>query len=283
MQFGLYTPNYGTFAHPRTLADLALEAEEAGWDGYFIWDHILVKKNTRTPMVDPWVALAAMAMNTKKIRIGTTVTPIARRRPWKLARETVSIDHLSEGRLILTVGLGTPAEAEFEAFGEESNQQIRAKKLDEGLDILLGLWSGKSFSYKGEHYQLEDVRFLPKPIQSPRIPIWVGGGWPRKKPFIRAARYDGVFPLRAGFRGKLQPNDFQDIVNCITSHRIASEPFDVVLMGKSQGQNPEKGAQKIAPYEKVGVTWWLEFLGGSAKLEKIRERIKQGPPRVSIN
>jgi len=166
----------------------------------------------------------------KKIRIGTTVTPIARRRPWKLARETVSIDHLSEGRLILTVGLGTPAEAEFETFGEESNQQIRAKKLDEGLDILLGLWSGESFSYKGEYYQLEDVRFLPKPIQSPRIPIWVGGGWPRKKPFIRAARYDGVFPLRAGYRGKLQPNDYQDIVNFITSHRTASEPFDVVLM-----------------------------------------------------
>ncbi|MHA1331665.1 MAG: LLM class flavin-dependent oxidoreductase, partial [Candidatus Hodarchaeales archaeon] len=143
MKFGLYTPNYGIFGEPRLLMELAREAEENGWDAWFIFDHILVKRNFNSPMVDPWVALTAMAVKTNTLRIGTTITPLARRRPWKLARETVTLDHVSEGRLILSVGLGHPPDAEFSAFDEESNAKIRAQKLDEGLDILLGLWSGK--------------------------------------------------------------------------------------------------------------------------------------------
>jgi alkanesulfonate monooxygenase SsuD/methylene tetrahydromethanopterin reductase-like flavin-dependent oxidoreductase (luciferase family) len=149
MQYGIYLPNFGNEIFPRLLADMASEAKDAGWDGFFLWDHILYSKTQKLRMVDPWIALAAMAMKTERIRLGTSVTPLPRRRPWKLARETVSLDHLSNGRLILSVGLGEPGDAEFGQFGEETDIKVRAAKLDEGLDVLAGLWRGKSFSYQG--------------------------------------------------------------------------------------------------------------------------------------
>ena len=171
MQHGIYVPNFGEETSVRSLATLAHEAEEAGWDGFFIWDHILYSKSSSLPMVDPWIALAAMAMTTERIRIGTTVTPLPRRHPWKLARETASLDHLSNGRLILGVGLGYPPDAEFSHFGEEANDRIRAAKLDEGLHVLAGLWSGKPFRHDGEHYHIKKMTFLPPVLQVPRIPI----------------------------------------------------------------------------------------------------------------
>jgi alkanesulfonate monooxygenase SsuD/methylene tetrahydromethanopterin reductase-like flavin-dependent oxidoreductase (luciferase family) len=175
MQYGIYLPNFGDEISPRALADLACEAEQAGWDGFFLWDHILYSKTQKLRMVDPWIALAAMAMKTERIRLGTSVTPLPRRRPWKLARETVSLDHLSNGRLILSVGLGEPGDAEFGQFGEETDIKVRAAKLDVGLDVLAGLWRGKSFSYQGKYYQVQKTVFLPPPVQTPRIPVWVGG------------------------------------------------------------------------------------------------------------
>jgi alkanesulfonate monooxygenase SsuD/methylene tetrahydromethanopterin reductase-like flavin-dependent oxidoreductase (luciferase family) len=182
MQYGLYLPNYGVFGDVRLLADLAREAEAVGWDGFFLWDHIAEQyedTTTMLPMIDPWVALAAIAMQTEKLRIGTTVTPLPRRRPWKLARETVSIDRLSNGRLILGVGIGA-GELEWDHLGEETDLRSRGQMLDEGLDILTGLWSGEPFSYSGKHYQIEHAQFLPTPVQQPRIPIWVGGLWGNK-------------------------------------------------------------------------------------------------------
>ena len=161
MKYGIYVPNFGKAISAKALADLAHHAEKAGWDGFFIWDHILHSKSQPFPLVDPWIALAAIATKTKKIRIGTTVTAVARRRPWKLARETVTLDHLSDGRLILGVGLGYPPDADFSQFGENPNPIIRAEKLDEGLEILAGLWSGKPFGYQGKHYKIEKTTFLP--------------------------------------------------------------------------------------------------------------------------
>lgn len=156
-------PNYGKIlGFARNLADLAKKAEDSGWDGFFIFDHILAQKPTRYPMVEPWVALSAIALNTTQIKIGTSVTPIPRRRPWKLARETVSLDHLSNGRLIISVGLGYPPDVEYGSFNEEIDTKIRAKKLDEGLEVLFGLWTGKIFSFQGEHFQIDEVKFLPK-------------------------------------------------------------------------------------------------------------------------
>ena len=279
MKYGLYLPNYGTEHSALALAGLAQEAEAHGWDGFFIWDHIHVSKSLRAPVLDPWVTLTAVAMSTSRIHLGTTVTPLARRRPWKLARETATLDQLSRGRLILTVGLGHPPEAEFSHFGEDPNPKIHAEKLDEGLDILTGLWSGKPFSYQGKHYQVEKTVFLPPPFQTPRIPIWVGGFWPNKPPFRRAACYDGVFPLKAG--GGMKRNDLEDILAYIQQYRTSTTPFDLVMMGYTPGDNPLKARKIITPYQQGGLTWWLESLfRGHNSIEAMRERICQGPPQV---
>ncbi len=210
------SPPFGDYSDARYLADMAREAEAAGWDGFFIWDHIFFDPSFH-PIADPWVALAAIAINTQRIRIGMVVTPLARRRPWKLARETVSVDRLSGGRLILGIGLGDPVQWDFGFFGEERDNKVRAKKLDEGLDILAGLWSGEPFSYQGEHYQLAEMIFLPRPAQTPRIPVWVGGNWDKHAPMRRAARWDGYVPLKWG--DILTPDEWRDIMAYIQQHR----------------------------------------------------------------
>ena len=160
MFYGIYTPNFGAETTPRLLADLAAEAEEAGWDGFFIWDHIVYNRNQKLPLYDPWGTLAGIAMRTERLRFGTTVTPIARRRPWKLARETVTLDHLSGGRLTLSVGVGDPDEDDYGTFGEPTDRKVRAAMLDEGLEILNGLWSGKPFGFKGEYYQMKKCHMV---------------------------------------------------------------------------------------------------------------------------
>lgn len=273
MKFGLYMPNYGKIlGYAKNLAELASLAEEAGWDGFFIFDHILAEKPTKYPMVDPWIALSAIAMKTEKIKFGTTVTPLPRRRPWKLARETVTLDHLSNGRLILTIGLGTPPDVEYGSFGEETNAKIRAEKLDEGLDVLLGLWEGKNFSYQGKHFKIDDVKFLPKTFQQPRITIWGSGFWPNKLPFIRSAKLDGVFPLSTREHGKLIDKDYKEMRDFIFERRELKTPFDMV---KLSGITDKKA---IDMFEEVGVTWGLTYIGASTKLEVLHQRIKRGPP-----
>lgn len=293
MQYGIYLPNFGAFGNPRIIADLAKEAESAGWDGFFIWDHI-TRLQTFT-VVDPWVALSAVAMNTHKIRIGAMVTPIARRRPWKLARETVTLDHLSNGRLIFGAGLGGASghEVEWSHFGEESDLRTRAKMLDEGLDILNGLWSGQPFDYHGLHYQIESAHFQPTPMQFPRIPVWIAGYLPTKAPLKRASRWDGVFPIskRDDDDTQGQIADLKDAIVLIDSLRGDNDaPFDVVYRGKpTPGDDPARGAEMVAPFAEAGVTWWLEHLNPSRlgltwtddwTLEPLRERILQGPPKA---
>src|SRR5437868_6696888 len=160
----------------RTIGEMTREAEEAGWDGVFIADAVAVatKEFPDIPFFDPWVMLAVMAMSTERIRIGTMITPVSRRRPWKLARETVSLDHLSNGRLILGVGLGAANDdGGFCKVGEAMDLKVRAQRLDEGLQVMSGLWSGQPFSFSGEHYQVQQMTMLPPPVQAPRIPVWV--------------------------------------------------------------------------------------------------------------
>lgn len=164
MFYGVHVQNSGEYGDPRILVDLAREAEEAGWDGFFIWDHLLYSVQETLPVVDSWIALAAIALNTRHVRIGPMVTPLARRRPWKLAREAASLDLLSNGRLVLGVGLGEPAEVEFARFGEVSDARTRAAKLDEALAVLAGLWSGEPFSHEGVHYSIREATFLPTPV-----------------------------------------------------------------------------------------------------------------------
>jgi alkanesulfonate monooxygenase SsuD/methylene tetrahydromethanopterin reductase-like flavin-dependent oxidoreductase (luciferase family) len=207
------------------------------------------------------------------------VTPLARRHPWKLARETATLDHLSGGRLVLAVGLGYPPDAEFAHFGEDPDARVRAEKLDEGLDILAGLWRGKSFSFEGKHYHVGKSVFLPAAVQKPRIPIWVGGIWPKKAPFRRAARWDGVFPLKAG--GPMRKKDLEEILAYLKTHRTASGPFDVVLTGTTPGNEPARARRIVSPFVDAGLTWWLESLFGRRNsIEAMRARIRQGPPEV---
>lgn len=281
MRFGLYVANFGEAAYARTLADLAVTAERIGWDGFFLWDSVS-GENRRLPTVDTFTALSAMAVNTKRIRLGATVTALARRRPWKVARETVTIDHLSNGRLTLGVGLGDPAVYDFEYFGESADEHLRAEKLDEALDILVGLWSGKPFSYRGKHYTVNRIAFLPATKQRPRIPIWVGGFWPNRAPFRRAARWDGTIPLKLR-RGIpfAQPDDIREIVAYISKYRKGTGPFDVVVIGGGTGRDRARDAKKIGPYVDAGATWWLEslyILRNSP--ERMRARIRRGPPRI---
>lgn len=280
MKYGIYLPNYGEEADPRALADLASEAETAGWDGFFLWDHILVSNNDHLSILDPWITLAAMASQTNTIRLGTTVTPLPRRRPWKLARETTTLDHLSRGRLTLGVGLGFPGEIEYGAFGEDADARNRAVRLDEGLEILTGLWRGKSFKFQGNHYQVKKATFLPTPIQKPRIPIWVGGFWPNQKPFERAARWDGVIPLK--YEGRMTPADARQILDFIHSQRKSDDPFDLVIIGSSYSRS--KGVydklSKIRKFAEVGTTWWLEsFFLERNSVNAIRQKIVNGPPK----
>jgi alkanesulfonate monooxygenase SsuD/methylene tetrahydromethanopterin reductase-like flavin-dependent oxidoreductase (luciferase family) len=287
MRYGINLPPFGEFGEARALAELAREAEAAGWDGFFIWDHILFDIGWH-PLVDPWVALAAVAMSTSRMRLGTMLTPLPRRRPWKLARETVSVDRLSGGRLTLGVGIGDPAQWEFGFFGEPTDAKQRAAMLDEGLDVLTGLWSGEKFGFAGEHYKLEEMKFVPKPLQEPRIPIWVGGWWPNKRPMRRAARWDGVIPGRLD--GQLSPGDWRDLLAYIAQHRASDAPFDAVHTGAAPGDDRARDAETVASYTEAGVNWWIEDVSPyryglrwedpwtPEVVALMRERVRRGPP-----
>jgi alkanesulfonate monooxygenase SsuD/methylene tetrahydromethanopterin reductase-like flavin-dependent oxidoreductase (luciferase family) len=276
--YGVSAPNFGDYSDTRLLADLAHEAEVAGWDGFFVWDHLTWP--SRDPGVDPWLALAAIAMSTTRIRLGPMVTVPPRRRPWKLARETVTLDHLSDGRLILGVGLGYNQHEEFEAFGEVADPKLRAVQLDEGLEVLTGLWSGKPFSFEGTQYHVQEACFLPAPRQQPRIPIWVAGGWPTKAPFRRAARWDGVIPMgRPASNGRITPPEVREMVAYIQEHRTSAAAFDVVTGGWTDGKDQARDAAEITPFAEAGVTWWMEPANLRTPMD-MRERIRIGPPRV---
>ncbi len=280
MQYGLYLPNFGNEFDPRALAGLAKLAEDSGWDGFFLWDHMVFNKSHRERIFDPWVTLAGMAMTTRRIRLGTTVTPLARRRPWKLARETVTLDHLSNGRVILGVGLGEPPDADFGFFGDESDRKLRGEMLDEGLQILSGLWSGKAFHFAGKHYRVEKVAFRPTPIQQPRIPVWVGGIWPNKAPFRRAARWDGALPL--GPLGLTRPEEIAEVAAFIGRERKEAGPFDLAVIGASHSlSNPEKkDVGKVSEFAGAGATWWLEALYMERNsLERMERVIRAGPSK----
>ena len=275
MQYGFVLPG----GDVRTCAELAAEAEAAGWDGVFVPDAINIQG---FPIHDPWIVLAAIAMRTERIRIGPMITPVSRRRPWKLARETMSLDHVSNGRLILSVGLGALDDDGFAKVGEPTDRKIRAQRLDEGLDILDGLWSGQPFSYQGTHYQVQELTFQPPPVQSPRIPIWVVGVWPRQASMRRVLRWDGLLPAKVnddGSFGTPTPADIQAMKTFIGEQRAATTPFDIVMEGETPGDDHERAAAMIAPLIDAGITWWLEAKWTAPNgPEDLRRRIRQGPP-----
>jgi alkanesulfonate monooxygenase SsuD/methylene tetrahydromethanopterin reductase-like flavin-dependent oxidoreductase (luciferase family) len=274
VRFAIDLPISGQYADPRLLGELARDAENAGWDGCFIWDHLQV--SNAEPLVDPWIALATMAVMTERIRIGPMVTPLFRRRPWKLARESVSLDHLSRGRLTLGVGLGSDLFKEITTFGGPLADKDRAEMLDEGLAVLLGLWSGEEFAFEGRCFQVKETRFLPRPLQTPRIPIWVAGTWPKKPPLRRAARFDGIIAVAGNLNSILSPAEVSDLIAYVRQFRTDDAPFEVVQFGETTGPN-QKDRDLVAAYEKVGVTWWVESIFARFRdVKSARARILKG-------
>ncbi|NEA36891.1 LLM class flavin-dependent oxidoreductase [Streptomyces sp. SID13031] len=282
MYYGANFPITGAFADPNVLTDLAYEAEVAGWDGVFVWDVMLFDRHDVPSVTDPWIALAAMAAVTGRVKLGPMVASMARRRPWKVAREIVALDHLSQGRTILGVGLGYAADADFELFGEDGDPRVRADKLDEGLDVLAGLCSGRPFSYDGAHYQLEETTFLPRPVQ-PRIPIWVAGYWPTKRPMRRAARWQGAFPTQVTRRGDtfvltpFTPELIEEIWSFIGEHRQESGPYDFVI-SHDIPDDPLVAAAEIEQFERAGVTWMIhDWVPWEYSPDDVRRRLRKGP------
>jgi alkanesulfonate monooxygenase SsuD/methylene tetrahydromethanopterin reductase-like flavin-dependent oxidoreductase (luciferase family) len=278
MKYAFDVANFGPYADPRVLADLAHRAEDSGWDGFFIWDHILMMGGGAVG--DPTVQLAAIAMATSRIRFGPMITPLPRRHPWKLAREAATLDHLSGGRLILGIGLGGDWFGELSTFGYPVDDVERAEILDEGLAIVTGLLSGEPFSFAGKHYTIKPTQFLPKPVQS-RIPIWIAGTWPRPRPFRRGARFDGVVPMSSNIEKDLSTDDVRAIAKFIAAHRKRDGAFDIVHAGDTAGKSKREAADIVAPFIEAGATWWYEApLPWKTTLEEVRARIAAGPPRV---
>jgi alkanesulfonate monooxygenase SsuD/methylene tetrahydromethanopterin reductase-like flavin-dependent oxidoreductase (luciferase family) len=277
--FGIYIANYGITNDPQDYIELAILSENIGWDGFFLWDHVFFSSNKTQPFLDPWILLSAIAVKTKRIKLGTTVTPLARRRPWIVAKEVSTLDHLSKGRIILGVGLG--AESDFSNFGENTDPLIRSKKLDESLQILNGLWANKPFTFKGKYFNIKEVDFFPKPFQE-KIPIWVGGNWPNKKPFQRAAQYDGVFPLKAGSDDALSPNEYSEIIKYIKQRRSSVDSYDIIKPFISTGLKKEDDWSFKTNFLNIGITWFVELIyPGRDSLDNIKKIISRGPPRVT--
>ena len=239
---------FGELADPRVLAELAAAADDRGWDGFFLWDHVAYRAPVRA-VADPWVALAAVACATSRVRIGPMVTPVSRRRVQKLARETVTLDLLSSGRLTFGVGLGVPGNNELEPFGEVVDPRERARLLDQGLDDLARFWAGE---------------FDPVPVQKPRIPVWVAAVWPHRRPVRRALRWDGVFPI--GLPG---PEALAELVGEIGESRPASDPFDVVVYIKPDSDP--------GPWARAGATWTVTDFGIQPTVAEVRAVIDAGP------
>jgi alkanesulfonate monooxygenase SsuD/methylene tetrahydromethanopterin reductase-like flavin-dependent oxidoreductase (luciferase family) len=283
IRFGVDLPNFGPFSDPFTVIEFARLAEQAGWDGFFLWDH--VDRPTHHPLLDPWMALSAVAVNTQRVRLGALVTPLPRRRPWVVARQTVALDQLSRGRLIFGAGIGSGRSEEWENFGEELDPRARGVMLDQGLDVLAGLWSGQPFSYAGQHYRVQSSTFTPPPVQRPRIPIWIAGAWPNKAPFRRAARWDGMCPLLP--EGDTLAHLEAAIAFTQSCRADPAAPFDIVYITAPHAHDRASLPAQVARASALGVTWWIEEFRATAfgtewtdawDVEAMRDYVLQGPP-----
>lgn len=268
LRSALWLPLFDDLADPLVVARLAAEAEQAGWDGFFVWDHL----NWHAPVrlvADPWIVLAAVAATTERLRLGPMVVPLARRRPAKVARETATLDLLSGGRLTLGAGLGSDRfGAEFSATGEQLDDRQRGAMLDEALEILTAAWSGQPVHHRGEHYTVDGLRFLPRPVQRPGVPVWIAGFPGSSRPLRRAARHDGFFPVNLS-----RPDQLAEITAALGALREdATAPYDVAVA-------VPPGAD-LAAYAEAGATWWLTEFEPSVSLDQVRGVLRDGPPDV---
>lgn len=263
MHAGIFLPIFDELADPATLARLAGRAEARGWDGCFLWDHVLYRPPV-SAATDPWIALAAIAAATERVQIGPMVTPLARRRPWIVARQAVALDHLSGGRFVLGLGLGLDSSGgELSRFGEELDDRRRAAMLDEGLEVLTRLLSGEPVDHRGEHYTVEDVTFLPRPARAGGMPLWLAARWPHRRPVERALRHDGVFLI--------DTDDPASVAAIVDRAAALGRPFDVVVEG-------DPGTD-VDGWRAAGATWWLaSFDAFGATVAAVEAVIDAGPP-----
>ena len=256
---GLAAPNFAV--DPHDLVELGVTAEKAGFDGFFLWDHLLFSNDGVGPdIVDPWLVLALIAEATERITIGTMITPVSRRRPAVLARQTATLDRISGGRVVLGVGIGSPAHGDFTLFGDEADAVRRAEMLDEGLAVLDGLWSGEPFAHSGKHYTIGEVTFTPTPVRRPRIPVWVGGTLPRRRPMLRAARWDGAVPITwaDGRLARPSADQIAGVRDLVAEHRDPASPaFDLAVWAEVT-EHPRQLMTELPPYVEAGATWWIE-------------------------
>ncbi|RAY15055.1 LLM class flavin-dependent oxidoreductase [Actinomadura craniellae] len=282
MKYGISVPNLGEFADPLQFAEVARRAEAAGWDGLFVWDHVVFPYG-EVEVGDPWVLLTVAATATERIRLGPLVTAVARRRPGTLARQTTSLDRLSGGRLVFGAGLGFTLEAEYGTWGEPVRPREVAQRLDEGLAVLAGLWSGERVDFHGEHLTAADVTFHPTPVQRPRPPVWIGCNWPNRPPLRRAARWDGVAPMVFNPQdGSWEPTPevVAEIVATVAEHRTGTGPFDVVITGRTPPEDTAAAQDTVGSIAAAGATWWLEgFRPQPGEHDAALRRIEAGPPR----
>lgn len=262
MKHALFVAPFGELADARVLADRARHAEATGWEGMFLWDHIQWKPGLA--VADPWMCLTAIAMSTERMRIGLLVTPLTRRRPQELARQSTTLDRLSGGRLVFGVGLGHDRMGELSSFGEVVDPMIQSRRMEESLQVITQLWTGNEVNHRGPHHTVDGVTFTPLPIQQPRIPVWVAGRTPNAGPTRRAARWDGYFPI------DLSVEQVAAEMAIIADLRGSLEGFDLVVT-QPPGTDPE-------PWAKVGTTWFLAGAGDAATIADLDAIIAAGPP-----
>jgi alkanesulfonate monooxygenase SsuD/methylene tetrahydromethanopterin reductase-like flavin-dependent oxidoreductase (luciferase family) len=278
MKFGIVT----SFGSVHDYVAMARDAESTGWDGVFAWDDISVE---RADVFDPWVVLGAMAAVTERVTLGAMVFSLARRRPWKVARETITIDNLANGRFVLPVGLGGTWDGGYSRVNtEDPSRRVRAEKLDECLEILELAWTGDTVSYRGTHYQMDDLHFDPRPVQRPRIPIWPVGAWPYPKSLRRAARWDGVIVsdmTEGGYDEELSPSAVAGVAAWMRENRASSGPFDIITEGITSGTDHVADRATLEPLAEAGATWFIESRWeANQSVKTLRERILLGPPHL---
>jgi alkanesulfonate monooxygenase SsuD/methylene tetrahydromethanopterin reductase-like flavin-dependent oxidoreductase (luciferase family) len=278
MRFGFVLPG-GT---AKEQLEQAVLADEAGWDGVFVWE--------AAHGVDAWTLLAAMAQRTRRVRLGTMLTPLPWRRPWKVASQALTLDQLSDGRAVLAVGLGA-VDPSLGETGEETDRRMRAERLDEGIDLIYALWRGE-WRYSGRHYdvdfeQRKDLPAIGRPVQQPRIPIWVVGAWPRPKSMRRALRCDGLLPVcmdEKGFR-ETRPDDIRAMREWLAEHGLDRPDFDIVMEGETPANDPARASEIVAPWAEAGCTWWIDARWqmpheSADRMREVRERLEAVPPQL---
>ena len=291
MKHAVYAPIFNDYADPKRLVELAVLAEDHGYDGFFLWDHLAFEPDGRLELADAMTTLGAIACRTERIRFGPMITPLARRRPWKVAKELTTLDTLSGGRLTFGVGLGEPTEIEFARFGEDPSGRVRAAKLDEGLQLIDQFLQGSTVNFDGEYFSIREATLAPRSVQHPRCPIWVAASLPARAGLRRATRWDGCFPVKVPAsildntvsatewrEWWLTVDDYAYVAEFIRDARGSLDGFDLIAAGSTLDSSAAEARSQLAAVAATGATWWFEWLDDKpGHFDAARDLIARGP------